>query len=1225
VSGEDDRGFRVASAYVAVSLDEDQLDADIAGLNSKLAGIRDKAINLGLDQNTVDAAIAEIEAKLESIRGQNAGVGISQADLDAAIADIKAKLAALGADKVNIRIGTTGAAEATAELGGMAAVMKAIEDNSGPLVAAITGLTAAEKSAGDQSSDTAAKVRDAGSAVAAAGNQARSAGGWWGMLTKEVTLFGGALGDMHMVGVIPLWHILMDGILETAIGLTEATIALGVFAAAAAPAAEDIYTHIKSVDDVVHALGVDIPPVTGHFHELAQAIAPQVLELYGGALNMMGQSGNSLARIIGELVTGFDDWMAKLDEFSSKQSHTDGLVQSGADVLKQMAVVLDNLGVAFENLMKSDPGTVHFLLDVVEGASKLVEIFTMIPTPILYTVLAIHSFLLWGGLLTTGITKMLSPLGSLYNGLLKLADVTGVADRFGIVAAQVDKLKESTDEAGESAEKTGNIFTWLNSAGIWGWVGIGAAALGGLIYWMTTADGATKGFIANLQNGLDQVNAGQAILQIGSDVGQLDHQITQVVPHVQDLNEQANRVSTSLGKSVEAAIGGVPEMLSSWGAFGKEFGNIGDSVVTGAKLIGSEFGLLHGVFSQTSDIQAYKAAIVSLTGEQKNLFGETGSLMRQGYTYNQALALMDLAGVKASDSMAMMKTKIDNLITGYKDMSVQGGLLANSVDAVTFASEQQSSKITALTQGWTAFISMVTGGMSSFSTFETQVAGLGQAATDTATVSVSAGKATIKSAAAVSSSYTTSAMSASSANSAVTTYTGSLIKGSKAQQQSANYQQKLTASLQAGGDNATQAKNAVDAYTSAVTANGVGSNAQAGARAKLLKDLDSTHTVAAKAAAAVSSTTASLDGVNAASLQLQQTWVGAITDGDNLMNSLMMQASAAGLGAKGTALLTQAGKDMVSQLLPMAKGSADATAQLYALAQQAGYQGPDAFQSLVTWVGKTKDAEQNLQEITGRLTVASADLASDVENLAQAINANLNQAMSEAIFQASGGQKAFDAFATAARASHDNLGQMKDSATQLASELINTIGNTTQAHNEFDSFAIQLGLTKQQADALWQSIAKVAEAESRIPKKVTSVIQITEQIEQAGGTSGGITGINNSALPKAAHGMLVQGGVRGRDSVLILAKPGEAVVPEELVPPIAPYLGAHRVPGFAAGGVVGGNGPGYVQTGHAGGTVTSAAAPVINNTFNYNGTQQPTPEQRQAMILDLTRAVGVAG
>jgi hypothetical protein len=53
-----------------------------------------------------------------------------------------------------------------------------------------------------------------------------------------------------------------------------------------------------------------------------------------------------------------------------------------------------------------------------------------------------------------------------------------------------------------------------------------------------------------------------------------------------------------------------------------------------------------------------------------------------------------------------------------------------------------------------------------------------------------------------------------------------------------------------------------------------------------------------------------------------------------------------------------------------------------------------------------------------------------------------------------------------------------------------------------------------------------------------------------------------------ARGWLVSGGIAGKDSVPILAMPGEAVVPRHLTPAIAPLMKAAGVPGFAAGGVV---------------------------------------------------------
>ena len=67
-------------------------------------------------------------------------------------------------------------------------------------------------------------------------------------------------------------------------------------------------------------------------------------------------------------------------------------------------------------------------------------------------------------------------------------------------------------------------------------------------------------------------------------------------------------------------------------------------------------------------------------------------------------------------------------------------------------------------------------------------------------------------------------------------------------------------------------------------------------------------------------------------------------------------------------------------------------------------------------------------------------------------------------------------------------------------------------------------------------------------------------LSQVGGKLAGPTG--------TAKGWLVQGGVPGQDSVPILAMPGEAIVPKHLTPAVAPFLKAHGVPGFAAGGIV---------------------------------------------------------
>ena len=76
-------------------------------------------------------------------------------------------------------------------------------------------------------------------------------------------------------------------------------------------------------------LSASISPDHGHFHDLQQAMAPQVVELYGGALNTVSGNGKALAGVVSQLVGGFDDWIARLDLFESHQAHDAGLVKAG--------------------------------------------------------------------------------------------------------------------------------------------------------------------------------------------------------------------------------------------------------------------------------------------------------------------------------------------------------------------------------------------------------------------------------------------------------------------------------------------------------------------------------------------------------------------------------------------------------------------------------------------------------------------------------------------------------------------------------------------------------------------------------------------------------------------------------------------------------------------------------------------------------------------------------
>ena len=294
----------------------------------------------------------------------------------------------------------------------------------------------------------AAGLTAAGTAAEDSGNSARRAYGWWGLLTKEVTLWGGVLGDAHLIGMVQLWHIALDGLFESAVALGEGLAALSVGIAAMTPAAEDIYTHLQSVDTVSKALRVSIPPLTGNFQALARSMAPQTVEAFGGALNLLNSEGSTTAKVAEQVVTGLDDWIAKLDIWKESQASTGALLQNGVGFLHQFEQMLDNVGIAIDNLMKADPGTAHYLMDLVVGFTKVLDVITEIPAPILQAALALHSFMLWGGLLFTGLTKLLTPIRAVAAGLGGLGAASSAVKNLGEDASGTERLAATLHDIG---------------------------------------------------------------------------------------------------------------------------------------------------------------------------------------------------------------------------------------------------------------------------------------------------------------------------------------------------------------------------------------------------------------------------------------------------------------------------------------------------------------------------------------------------------------------------------------------------------------------------------------------------------------------------------------------------------------------------------------------------------------------------------------------------------
>jgi hypothetical protein len=1006
-----DEGFRIASAWVQVTADTDAADRDVDALLGKLdtAAKRDWRLRVSLDG--ADAAVAEaakVQAAIDAIHGTEISVGLGAPDSSAAALD--AMLRELQSQSEELRLQTEYLDESLTALG---IVQRNTADSSADLMMQTEllreGFANLDNQLDGTITRTGALAAAQEGAAASSAHASGSYGGWMGMLTRSIPLFGGLLGSVE------LWHLALDGALEATISLTAASLALTAGLVAMEPAARDIYNHLAAVNDVSSALGVSIPPLAGHFSDLSKALAPQVVEAYGGALNLLSadasSSGGMFGKVAGEVTTGIDDIIAKVDLWMAAQKSAGGILQSGVGFLHQFAQVTGEVLLALDNLMKADPGTAHFLLDVVEGAGKLLDVITSLPKPVLYAAMAMHSFYMWGGLLGTMLAK-----------LAGVAGLDTLAGKFGLITRNEAAAAAEAEKAAAAAGKAETAFAGIGSGG-WAIILALAGALAFVAEKGTDAQRSVTGFLASMNEQLAQDNASQAILGIAGDIGQLQFKMDSL-----SLSSATAQIHgfTSLaqdeGYALNSTWGHIANLFTSrsFSAAGTAISGLWDDLA-GTKAQAAQVAL-------SRDLQAYHDQITRLIGDSGNEFREVGTLMKgtttttdtfvshtaplvhvfgavtdsvkttttAGYTYSQALALMDLAGVKASDSFEVMRQKVDDLVTGYKNMSVQGGILSSSVEAVTFASELQSSKITQLTQSFDTFFKMLSGGATGFVTFEQGLA-------------------------------------------------------------------TMAANAKASG--------------------------------------------------------ASITGLNANSLTLRSSFLQSAQAAQQQMDALMTLASAAGLGARGTDMLTQSGKDLVAQLLPAAKGSSEMTAILYGLAQQAGYQGADSFKALATWIGNTIDPAKNLDKIQSQLTVDAGNLTKDVDNLATAIGQDLNQAMAQAILQASGGQQAFDKFATAVVTNKNNIGADQTAASGLASELITLTGNTKNAHAEFDVMAQKLGMTRAQADELWSSVQHGAGTISQSHTQRQALIDdVIATGEKAHDSQGDIAGMIAQVLkiPKSA-------------------------------------------------------------------------------------------------------------
>jgi len=375
------------------------------------------------------------------------------------------------------------------------------------------------------------------------------------------------------------------------------------------------------------------------------------------------------------------------------------------------------------------------------------------------------------------------------------------------------------------------------------------------------------------------------------------------------------------------------------------------------------------------------------------------------------------------------------------------------------------------------------------------------------------------------------------------------------------------------------------------------------------------------ATSATTATTGFANSLTAAGQKGAQTWQqfnAAITGPGQQMLDWFRTAGAEGQITSDK--LTYAVRAIISQMLPLAQHSKVATAELSAMAQEAGGPFTSNFKTLKEWVDQGGHSMSGLRKIVDQTTIRMANMADVASKLGNVMQQQIISSMDAAQLKASGltdavnnltnyinangvaGLKQSGVYRTVrdilirltgstseadsmiqAYTGHIDAGktalQKEHDALKASRDMQNEYNDAVQKGNQPQKNLIQnLANIGRQAGIGTDKIAALIHKITGIPTKVilsiiehgTGHFSIVGNLPGGGlhyGIGGQKYGGQGPGVTGAAKGMLVPG-YGGGDRHLALVEGGEAIVPKEVVPHVAAVLKRHGVPGFQGGGFI---------------------------------------------------------
>lgn len=731
-----------------IGADSKPAEAGITRIQSRLASLAKQmaSLTMGADTKKIDAAIAKEEARVADLRQQMSKLSLNADDAKAAarIADLKARVAHLREDMKDMPAGVD-SRRAAANIVAIEAELKVLKNNAqavriaadrkaftaqiaaseaevrrlkqeaadirlganidmGKLLAAEAALLGIEHTVGELGkkelpvAETAMNVffasTSAGSTFAAAG---------WKLLTGHLTLFGGALNRVlpRMFTSVAVWHLLADAVIETVAVWAPAIIAVTAFGVAGADAAKEVFRRMQAVHTVMDATGKAVPPLSNNFAMLAKAVRPEVYQLFGDALVIMNKRGGAFNAVATQTGKVIDQLAARFVVAVTSGTGVNKFMENAVNDVRLLGDSIGNFGGIFGAVFRAVPGYAEILLKVGDWMTKVLEAFTQAVEPVIAFGLALHGFFIYGG---TAVTLFLAMVGGLvkltgaffnFNKAVTLVGLTSLKTFAVAIAGGIANIITYTGvmigmaaSEGVAAAATGllsDALLILSRVPIMVWITLAAAAIAGLIFVFRGAHSAAQDFVGGLQKSIQNAQIPSLLGTIGAAQTQVAARLSEAQAKLAHTQQYSNGINFKTGQITRQVTDAYRQ--------------------------------------QQGSVDVLRAAHSQLGQQYQLVSGRVGKLAQQYGGQTQALGLLNLAGITASQVLdknnanwQVALVQVEATTRAYKAMGVQAGQLGNDLDVLGRTETDQYQATQKLNQAWTAFIGDVTSTQGSFDT-----------------------------------------------------------------------------------------------------------------------------------------------------------------------------------------------------------------------------------------------------------------------------------------------------------------------------------------------------------------------------------------------------------------------------------------------------------------------------------------------------------------------------